>query len=79
VLRLLLEIGLSLQQRDILQVHLRKRRGPPMASPLQLQALSPALACLLAAAQAQKTDANATTEVTRRGDEHALDCAAACA
>ena len=36
---------------DSLQVHLLKRRGPPLSHALQLAACPPALACLLAAVQ----------------------------
>ena len=50
ILRLLLEPGLTLGAAT-LQVHILKRRGPPLSQPIVLQACAPVLARLLAAAQ----------------------------
>jgi protein ImuA len=43
-----LQVAVSTQHSDALQVHLLKRRGPPLDQPLTLQACSPRLAMQLA-------------------------------
>ena len=43
-----LQVDVSAQHSDALQVHLLKRRGPPLDEPLTLQACSPRLAMQLA-------------------------------
>jgi protein ImuA len=45
---------------DALQVHLRKRRGPPLDQPLQLQARAARLSLLLAASQHHALDRSST-------------------
>jgi len=84
--RLRLQVALCEEDRSRLDVHILKRRGPPLASPIQLPACSERMAALLAASQLRRKlrrqqqgvpQAIGTATVVRidlhQGIRHALD------
>ncbi|MGJ7509044.1 translesion DNA synthesis-associated protein ImuA [Variovorax sp. GT1P44] len=87
--RLRLQVALCEEDRSRLDVHILKRRGPPLASPIQLPACSERMAALLAASQLRRklrrqqegvlheSDSESAATVVRidlhQGKRHALD------
>ncbi|MDM0104023.1 translesion DNA synthesis-associated protein ImuA [Variovorax sp. J22R24] len=85
--RLRLQVALCEEDRSQLDVHILKRRGPPLASPIQLPACSERMAALLAASRLRRKlrhrqegvpqASNHTATVVRldlhQGKRHALD------
>jgi protein ImuA len=49
-----LQVALSKEDGSRLDIHILKRRGPPLASPIQLPACSERMAALLAASQLRR-------------------------
>lgn len=71
-------LRLLLSGLETMTVHIVKRRGPPLATPLALPARAPRLAALLAASKTRRTRLPTALLIPSRAD-HALDRVAAAA
>lgn len=72
-------LRLLLEGIDALEVHILKRRGPPLVKPLVLPACSEQLAAVLAARRQRHTLPGASQPASLPGGSHVLDRTAACA